>query len=501
MPTHPRQSATAALQAFLSTPLNVTLARHLERIPQHAAVALFHEVAANVPAYQQFLARHGIVTTGIRNFPDFQQLPLMTKQDYVLAYPLKERCRHARLYDNDMIAVSSGSTGTPIAWPRAIQHELDIATRFEHVFRENFQADTRPTLAVVCFALGTWVGGMYTADCCRYLTLKGYPVTLVTPGNNKDEIFRVINDIGSEFAQIVLLGYPPFIKDVIDSGIARNIDWSRFNIKMVFAGEVFSEEWRDLVCRRAGADQPHLDTASLYGTADAGVLANETPLSNSLRKFFSKHPQAARELFGESRLPTLLQYDPLSRFFETHEDTLVVTGDNGVPLVRYHIADKGGIVAYDDMLRFVREHGGKPDKETLNKSKIPLPFVYVFGRADFTVSFFGANIYPENVTVGLEQADIHSWVSGKFVLQVKETSDGNKILSIMVELLPDIQPDEDKTTSIAHSIHRQLLRLNSEFAHYVPAEYQIPEIALKPAGDPEYFPIGVKHRYTRKNSE
>ena len=499
MSTYPKQGATAALQAFLSTPLNVTLARHRERIPQHAAVGLFHSAAAGIPAYQRFLANHHINASAIKNFADFQQLPLMTKKDYILAYPLKERCHQGKLDENDMVAVSSGSTGTPIAWPRAIQHELDIATRFEHIFKEGFAADTRSTLAVICFALGTWVGGMYTANCCRYLSLKGYPITLATPGNNKDEIFRVINDIGAGFDQVVLLGYPPFIKDVIDSGIARNIDWPRFNIKMVLAGEVFSEEWRDLVCQRAGAGNPCLDTASLYGTADAGVLGNETPLSITLRKFFSSHPEAARELFGESRLPTLIQYDPLSRFFETHEGTLVVTGDNGVPLIRYHIADKGGIVAYDEMLRFAADHDGKPGKEILNKSVIPLPFVYVFGRADFTVSFFGANIYPENVTVGLEQPGIQQWVSGKFVLQVKESADGNKLLSITVELLPDITADEEKKSVIAASIQRQLLRLNSEFAHYVPAEYQQPEIVLKNTGDPEYFPVGVKHRYTRKH--
>ena len=33
-----------------------------------------------------------------------------------------------------------------------------------------------------------------------------------------------------------------------------------------------------------------------------------------------------------------------------------------------------------------------------------LPFAFVFGRANFTVSFFGANVYPENISVGLEQA-------------------------------------------------------------------------------------------------
>ena len=50
----------------------------------------------------------------------------------------------------------------------------------------------------------------------------------------------------------------------------------------------------------------------------------------------------ARELFGESRLPTLVQYDPRSRYFETQEGTLLFSGNNGVPLLRYHIADTGG---------------------------------------------------------------------------------------------------------------------------------------------------------------
>ena len=498
MSSHSQQDAISAIQAFFNTPLDVALRRHLEQSPNEAAIALFRKVVAEVPAYQQFLTKHGITPKHIKNLSGFQQLPMMTKKDYVQAYPLKTRCYLGQLDENEMIAVSSGSTGTPIAWPRATRHELDIAIRFEHIFRESFHADTRSTLAVICFALGTWVGGIYTANCCRYLALKGYRITLVTPGNNRDEILRVIKDVGPDFEQVVLLGYPPFIKDVIDHGIAIKIDWLRFNIKMVFAGEVFSEEWRDLVCHRAGAGDPCHDTASLYGTADAGVLANESPLTISLRKYFAAHPHSAQKLFGESRLPTLVQYDPLSRFFEVHDDTLVVSGDNGVPLVRYHIADKGGIVAHADMLRFVEEQGGELDQVILTTSKNPLPFVYVFGRANFTVSFFGANIYPENVTVGLEQPDIHPWVTGKFVLQVNETADSNKILRVVVEMLPEIVADDDKAAMVADSIQEQLLRLNSEFANYVPPEYQRPEVQLKPAGDPDYFPVGVKHRYTRR---
>jgi phenylacetate-CoA ligase len=50
---------------------------------------------------------------------------------------------------------------------------------------------------------------------------------------------------------------------------------------------------------------------------------------------------------------------------------------------------------------------------------------------------------------------------------------------------------------VAESIRAQLVRLNSEFAHYVPADRQLPRVELRPAGDPEYFPVGVKHRWVR----
>jgi phenylacetate-CoA ligase len=231
------------------------------------------------------------------------------------------------------------------------------------------------------------------------------------------------------------------------------------------------------------------------------VLGSETPLSICIRRFLANHPDTARTLFGESRLPTLVQYDPLSRFFEVHDGTLLFSGDNGIPLVRYHIADTGGLIPGDAMLQFLAEWEFDP-VETLQHQGArgihPLPFVYVFGRSNFTVSYFGANIYPENVTVGLEQSVIQEWVTGKFVLQVKEDADKNRFLSVVVELAPGIEASNEKRQAIATSIQSQLLRLNSEFANYVPTEYQMPQVALAPTGDPEYFPIGVKHRYTRR---
>jgi phenylacetate-CoA ligase len=255
-----------------------------------------------------------------------------------------------------------------------------------------------------------------------------------------------------------------------------------------------------------GSTQPNYDSASLYGTADAGVLGNETPLSICIRQFLSENPEIAKQLFGESRLPTLVQYDPKSRFFEVQKTdnsitgTLLFSGDNGIPLIRYHIADQGGIIEFQEMLNFLKQWDFDPILElqkTGDRGIYPLPFVFIFGRSQFIISYFGANIYPENITVGLEQPLIKDWVTGKFVMSILEDSDQNRFLSVVVELAPGIEETEDKKQAIAHSILTQLKRLNSEFANYVPPEYQTPQITLKLTADPEYFPLGVKHRYTR----
>jgi phenylacetate-CoA ligase len=491
--------ATAAGEAFaalLATSLDDALAGDGD--PAERAVALFRTTAESVPAYREWLAEQGFDAKSVRSAADFARVPVMSKQNYVLRYPLAARCRNGRVEDCDMVAVSSGSTGVPTFWPRNARDEYAVMRRFEQVFVDAFRADERRTLAVVCFALGTWVGGMYTTNACRLLSARGHPVVVVTPGNSKDEILRVLGDLSAGFEQVVLLGYPPFLKDTLDAGRARGIDFASMHVKCVMAGEVFSESWRDLLLERAGADSPCYASASLYGTADGGVLGNETPLSIAARRLFAARPDLARDVFGQARLPTLVQYDPHSRFFEASERRLLFSGDGGVPLVRYAILDEGGVIPHDTLMKRLGAEGLDPYAALDGRGARPLPFVYVFGRSDFTVSFYGANVYPENVSVGLETPDVHGFVSGKFVMEVVEGGEGPPVLSIAVELAPGEQATEERLALVTESVLRELVRLNSEFANYVPAEQRTPRVRLLPSGDPGYFPVGVKHRYTRR---
>lgn len=492
VPSKPERVLQTSATFFRETPSTVATSNGETEV-----LELFHRVREQVPAYAKFLTAHGAQMHELETIEDFRTLPLTSKRNYHTQYPLAELCRFGRLEDCDMLAVSSGSTGEPTVWPRFITDEVATLRRFEQVLTNGFGANTKRTLAVVCFALGSWVGGMYTTSACRQIAAKGAPITVVTPGNNFAEILRVIPKLAPHFEQVVLFGYPPFLKDVIERGLSVGIRWSEYDVKLVMAGEVFSESWRDLVAQRLGQAAPAYCTASLYGTADGGVLANETPASILVRQALTARPELARELFGQSRVPTLCQYDPRDRYFELVDGDLVFSADGGIPLIRYNILDNGGLVTHAAMRDYLLKNGALDDQLRTELDRFAMPFVYVFGRNNFAVSHYGANVYPENIAIGLEQPAVERAVTGKFVLEVRENEAHDSILQITVELASGQSPSEPLRTAIGESMLTHLRRVNSEFANYVPKGRQALHVELRPLGDTEYFPVGVKHRYTR----
>ncbi|MFM1843706.1 MAG: hypothetical protein RLZZ490_2449, partial [Cyanobacteriota bacterium] len=162
------------------------------------------------------------------------------------------------------------------------------------------------------------------------------------------------------------------------------------------------------------------------------------------------------------------------------------------------IADTGGIVSYADLMGFLQQQGFDPLSHLEQpETAYALPFVYVFSRANFVLSFYGANLYPENIAIGLEQPELRDQVTGKFVMAIDQDADQNPFLAIAVECAANVNPEDLNTEAIAEIVQRQICRLNSEFAHYVPPLAQSPRLTLHPLGDPTVFPPGIKHRYTR----
>jgi phenylacetate-CoA ligase len=161
--------------------------------------------------------------------------------------------------------------------------------------------------------MGSWVGGVFSTFCIRELTAFNYKLTLMTPGNVMADILKILSGlIPSLFEQVCIVGYPPFCKGVIDNALGSGIDLKALRLKFILAGivsssaanilgEVFSEEWRTLMMTRCKILQAS-DIVSIYGTADAGVLGCETPLTIHLRRLISSASrEVCSDVFGKDR--------------------------------------------------------------------------------------------------------------------------------------------------------------------------------------------------------
>src|SRR5258706_833023 len=397
------------------------------------ALHLFHKAAERVPAYKDFLAKNNINHESIKTLDDFKKVPVVNKKNYLSQYPLKSLCWDGGFKSLYILSTSSGSTGAPFLWPRGELQELEGAVTFELIFKKFFEIDKYKTLYINCFAMGTWISGPFVLACAEYLTKKGYHVLTVTPSVEKEIVFSLLKELAGQFDQIVLSGYPPFIKDVVDQADLHGIDLKAHRIRFLFAAEGFSEYWREYMHEKVGQPKDSLTTSiNMYGSADAAILAHETPVTTAIRKLLTLSQEAHKKIFSESRMPTLTQYDPRAKFFECiNEGELIFTSGSGIPLIRYSIGDTGGIYSYREMEEKLSEFKWNLGDHVHNEDlKWRLPFVYVFGRSDLTISFYGLLIFPEHIKYSLEHSDFTSVITGKFVISTEFDAKQNQVLTI-----------------------------------------------------------------------
>ncbi len=488
-------SADEAIKKLETTPSEVW-----EREGEKNALKLFHAAAERVPAYKDFLKKHKIQHEKITNIEEYKNVPLLEKDNYLREYPLKDISWDGNLHNSQIISVSSGSTGTPFFWPRGIISELETTAIFEIILKNFFEADKKSTLFVNAFAMGMYVGGPITLNSTLRIAHKGYPITIVTPGYSLEDIHRVVHELGPQHEQVVIASYPPFAKDIIDDGIEKGIKWKKMSVKFLLAGEGFSEGWRSYIASAVKAD-PINDVITLYGTADAAILGHETIASNTLRRAFGQSTATCSSAFGEDRLPSLLQYYPSQRYFELVDDELVLTASAGVPLLRYNIHDRGGVMSYGEaMKRFNKVTGEKAEEEN-DKKFWKLPFVYLFGRSDFTTVFYGANIYPENIKSALEVKEVSKLTTGKFTMFTDNDKRQNQQLIVNIECKKNVKPSPRIKRIVEKAIVKKLLEVNSEYGVVYKSRKKKakPQTNLYCRGDKEFFgDKGVKQTWTFK---
>lgn len=245
---------------------------------------------------------------------------------------------------------------------------------------------------------------------------------------------------------------------------------------------------------------------NIYGTADIGAMAWETPTSILIRRIAMEKKTVFKEVFSAiHKTPTLAQYNPLFISFEESNGEVLLTGNNSIPLVRYAVGDHGGVFGYDEVSNIMKNH--KIDLfSRAKRASLPylskLPFVYVYERTDFAVKLHLRDIYPEIIRDVVINKRFSSVLTGKFTLATKYDKDHNQYLELNFELAngSKIRPAEKKELNkkILEALHRKTTGPGN------PNEFirrpGLIKTVFWPTGDARYFRPGIKQKWVQKTA-
>jgi len=472
------------------------------------ALQLFHEMSRRVPAYKEFLREHQFDPSKVKTVSDFKHIPLVDKDNYLRKFKRADLC-----WDGDfkqqswVISTTSGSTGEPYYFPRQNLQDAQYARTAELYLRANFQIDKKSTLYIDAFPMGAWIGGVFTYEAVKQVAENGaYSLSIITPGINTLEVLKAVKNLGGDFDQILIGAYGPFLKDIVDQAAAEGVQWSDYDMGFILSAEAFSETFRDYLIEKASLKNIFTATLNHYGTVDLGTMSHETPLSILLRREALKNERLYKELFSRATsLPTHTQFLPELFYFEDIDGSLVCSANSGIPLVRYDLKDRGNVMTKEKTFALARECGldiTKLTKEAgLTDTIWNLPFVHVYERSDFSVSFYAFQIYPNTVRKALLDRSVQNKLTGKFTMRVDFDKNARQCFEINTELKPHQKEDKTLKENTEQLIIKHLLQENSEYRK-VYEEYgatQVkPRIKFWPYGEPTYFLTGTKQKWVKK---
>ncbi len=398
-----------------------------------------NEVYNKVPAYSDFLSKHSITPDS-----DWESIPLITKKDYLLSYPLEKICWNGTLDGCHLIGASSGfSKSGTIFWPKRPEDERHALEATEKMLIEHHNLDKKKTLVLVCLAFGTWIGGMQIASVMRTLATAGkHKMTVATPSLNLAESVEIYDRFGSNFDQVIWLTNPSNVNLITALLKKRGKKIKPGTIFFGVIGEYFTENFREKIAADYGhpQDEPFCIWTG-YGSADTGDIASEIKSTIKLRKFFHKNAKLCKQFFGSESAPMILAKSP-SIFVEIINENIVVTKDQLVPLVRYDTKDAGGLLFKKDL-----ENSEIP-KEIV--SGLPDEMVFVYGRASDAVIFYGTNLLVGNINDFLLSLPANYCYGGFFEVRTKKR---DNVTSFNFTLFLNTDPQEE----LKHEYETQLI--------------------------------------------
>lgn len=340
------------------------------------------------------------------------------------------------------------------------------------------------------FALGPWATGMNVSMSVVDIAM------LKSVGPDIAKIENTLTLFGPKYRYLIA-GYPPFLKALVDGA---NVDWSRYDATAIFGGEGMSEGMRTYLLRF------FRNVYGSYGASDLEInLAGENDFTIALRRLLADRADLRERLVRveSSELPMIFQYNPIDYYLESSpEGELVVTlcrTRNAAPKIRYNIRDLGHVVRFPELRGALRGAGVSLDELSARRSDLPLLFLY--GRADAAVPYFGCKITPGNIQDVLFSLPDLAEVVESFALLVSESEEAEKRLSIALELGAGRSEPPGEREQLRRGFLERLAELNQDYREaerFMPPD-SIPRLELHPhrTGPFAEEDVRLKRHYVR----
>lgn len=410
------------------------------------ARAVYLKAVRTCPAYRDFLRAQGYTKRSRWRLSD---LPVMTKENYVKPYSIERRCYNGRIPATGVVIdESSGSSGEPNNWVRSREEREDV----KRILQLNYQLIYRDSGCILlnCFALGPWATGMNVS-----MSLVDVGI-LKSIGPDERKLENTLEMFGTGYRYLVF-GYPPFVKSFVER---TRVDLKGYRMDLIVGGEGISEPLREHLL---GYFQTVI---SSYGASDLEInIGVETELTINLRRLCMTDAELSQKLFGRSTPPMIFQYNRLDYIIETDANAeLIFTigrQTSAAPKLRYNLRDEGGTLTHRELNRRLALHGIDISQLAPLQSRFPVLFVY--GRSDLTVPFYGAKVYPADVEAAINQHENLRTRINTFQLSSYEDAELSRRLKISFELIGDVRNELPSVNELRDLMFDELCRRNQDF--------------------------------------
>ncbi|MFT4219754.1 MAG: phenylacetate--CoA ligase family protein [Microbacterium sp.] len=397
----------------------------------------------DVPAYQRHLRAHGFRFRWFR----LDSFPETDKHGYVTAYSEDERCWHGEIKTvGTVVDESSGSSGTPFNWMRGRDELRTIHSNVAGYVTLLF--GSKRLFCINAFSMGAWATGTNTGHAMSKIAM------VKNTGPDLDKIVDTIHHFGPRFVYLVS-AYPPFLKHLRDRLDAESwFSWEKYQLNGFVGGEAMTEGLRDYLETRFGR------VYSGYGASDLTIgMGGESDAAVWLRRSMYADDRVRQRLLGpdETRIPMVFQYNPLETYLEVNDvGELVVTLNSTAvmsPKLRYNIGDEARLLSLPevvDALAFDRELQHAFHR-AFAVQRMRLPFLFLFGRKDSTISYMGANLYPIDIENGLYSDNPFASRIESFKLALLDTGDHEQRPLVHVQLREDAALEQGERDELARA--------------------------------------------------